>query len=75
MSPPGIADDHLDDHRGNVIVEGAGHWVQQESPSAVNEALLTFLGSIDLREHSGTGPRITGSGSTESRTTDRKEIR
>lgn len=26
-----------------VIVDGAGHWVQQERPNEVNEALLTFL--------------------------------
>jgi pimeloyl-ACP methyl ester carboxylesterase len=75
MSPPGIADDHLDDHRGNVIVAGAGHWVQQESPGEVNEALLTFLGSLDLGDRRGTSPGASGSGSSEFRTTDQKEIR
>jgi pimeloyl-ACP methyl ester carboxylesterase len=29
-----------------VVVEGAGHWVQQEAPEAVNAALLDFLGGI-----------------------------
>ena len=29
--------------RGSVLVEGAGHWVQQERPDAVNAALLEFL--------------------------------
>lgn len=29
--------------RGTVLVEGAGHWVQQEGPEAVNAALLGFL--------------------------------
>lgn len=29
--------------RGEVMVEGAGHWVQQEAPDAVNAALLGFL--------------------------------
>jgi pimeloyl-ACP methyl ester carboxylesterase len=29
--------------RGNVLVEGAGHWVQQERPAEVNAALLDFL--------------------------------
>jgi pimeloyl-ACP methyl ester carboxylesterase len=29
--------------RGSVLVEGAGHWVQQERPIEVNEALLAFL--------------------------------
>ncbi len=31
------------DFRGNTIVEGAGHWVQQEAPEAVNAALEFFL--------------------------------
>ena len=29
--------------RGSVLVEGAGHWVQQERPDAVNAALLEFF--------------------------------
>ena len=38
-------DGWLADHRGNVLVEGAGHWVQQEAPDEVNAALCsTFLG-------------------------------
>ena len=36
-------DGHLDDHRGTVLVDGAGHWVQQERPDEVNAALLDFL--------------------------------
>jgi pimeloyl-ACP methyl ester carboxylesterase len=36
----------LDDHRGNVLLEGAGHWVQQEWPAEVNAALLGFLDDI-----------------------------
>jgi pimeloyl-ACP methyl ester carboxylesterase len=47
MSPPSISDGWLTDHRGDVFVEGAGHWVQQESPGPVNDALLTFLSSLD----------------------------
>jgi pimeloyl-ACP methyl ester carboxylesterase len=43
MTPPRIMDGWLEDHRGTVIVEGAGHWVQQEKPAEVNEALLAFL--------------------------------
>jgi pimeloyl-ACP methyl ester carboxylesterase len=31
------------DLRGKVIVPGAGHWVQQETPEPVNEAMLKFL--------------------------------
>jgi pimeloyl-ACP methyl ester carboxylesterase len=47
MSPPGIMDGWLEDHRGTVLVEGAGHWVQQEKPDEVNEALLSFLRGLD----------------------------
>ena len=42
-------DGHVLDHRGNTIVEGAGHWVQQEAPDEVNAALLQFLGSLDRK--------------------------
>jgi pimeloyl-ACP methyl ester carboxylesterase len=48
MSPESIMDDHVTDHRGNTLVDGAGHWVQQEAPDEVNAALLAFLGSLDL---------------------------
>jgi pimeloyl-ACP methyl ester carboxylesterase len=44
---PGLA--FLDDHRANVVVEGAGHWVQQESPADVNDALLVFLNDVHGR--------------------------
>ncbi|MGB0113637.1 MAG: alpha/beta hydrolase [Ilumatobacteraceae bacterium] len=43
MSPPSTGHAQLDDHRGDVIVEGAGHWVQQEAADEVNRALLDFL--------------------------------
>ncbi|MFZ6004620.1 MAG: alpha/beta fold hydrolase [Actinomycetota bacterium] len=46
MTPLGIQDDIVTDHRGNVLVEGAGHWVQQESPGEVNEAIITFLNTL-----------------------------
>lgn len=36
----------LPDFRGHTLVEGAGHWVQQEAPAAFNDALLGFLGSL-----------------------------
>ena len=29
--------------RGKVLVQGAGHWIQQERPEEVNAALLAFL--------------------------------
>ncbi len=31
------------DFRGNVIVAGSGHWIQQEQPEATNAALIDFL--------------------------------
>jgi len=31
------------DHRGTQLVEGAGHWVQQEQAAEVNRLLLEFL--------------------------------
>lgn len=34
------------DLRGIHMIEGAGHWVQQEAPDQVNELLLAFLGSL-----------------------------
>ncbi len=34
------------DLRREVIVPGAGHWVQQQAPEAVNAALLEFLGEL-----------------------------
>jgi hypothetical protein len=30
--------------RGIQVVSGAGHWLPQEAPNAVNAALLEFLG-------------------------------
>jgi len=50
MSPPAAAEPWLTDHRGTVLVEGAGHWVQQQSPDAVNAALLGFITDLG-REH------------------------
>jgi pimeloyl-ACP methyl ester carboxylesterase len=34
------------DLRSEVVVPGAGHWVQQQEPDAVNAALLEFLGGL-----------------------------
>ena len=33
--------------RGIHMIEGAGHWVQQEAPDQVNEILIDFLGGLD----------------------------
>lgn len=46
MSPPAVMDGWLDDERGRVLVDGAGHWVQQEDPAPVNAALITFLHDV-----------------------------
>jgi pimeloyl-ACP methyl ester carboxylesterase len=43
MAPPSIGHAFMDDHRGDVIIDGAGHWVQQEKPTEVNDALLGWL--------------------------------
>lgn len=48
MSPAAIMDGWVDDHRGTTVIDGAGHWVQQEKPAEVNAALLAFLQSLDL---------------------------
>lgn len=34
---------YCDDFRGTTLVDGAGHWVQQEAPTEVNAALEAFL--------------------------------
>jgi pimeloyl-ACP methyl ester carboxylesterase len=37
----------LPDLRHLEILQGAGHWLQQERPDEVNAALVAFLGSLD----------------------------
>jgi pimeloyl-ACP methyl ester carboxylesterase len=34
------------DFRGSTIIDGAGHWVQQEAPAATNAALESFLAGL-----------------------------
>lgn len=34
------------DLRGKIIIEGAGHWIQQERPAEVNAALIAFLKQV-----------------------------
>ena len=46
MSPPAVMDGWLSDERGRVLVDGAGHWVQQEKPDEVNAALLGFIDDV-----------------------------
>jgi pimeloyl-ACP methyl ester carboxylesterase len=38
--------DNCTDLRVVSVIEGAGHWVQQEAPEEVNEALLRFLNGL-----------------------------
>ena len=47
LRPPESQDEWLLDHRGSVLIDGAGHWVQQEAADQVNAALLQFLGELD----------------------------
>ena len=35
----------MPDFRGATVIDGAGHWVQQERPAETNAALLSFLSS------------------------------
>ena len=35
-----------DDYRGTTLIEGAGHWVQQEAPGEVNAALARFVAGV-----------------------------
>ena len=49
MDPTGIERMRasLPDYRGEAILPGSGHWVQQETPQAFNDALLGFLRTLD----------------------------
>jgi pimeloyl-ACP methyl ester carboxylesterase len=46
MTPPENFLDSLTDHRGTVLVDGAGHWVQQEKPEEVNATLVRFVHEV-----------------------------
>ncbi len=37
------------DYRGTFLIDRAGHWVQQEQPERVVEALLTFFKRIEVK--------------------------
>ena len=49
MSPPSAQDGWLLDDRGTVLIDDAGHWVQQEKPAETNAALLDFLAGLSPR--------------------------
>jgi pimeloyl-ACP methyl ester carboxylesterase len=44
--PAEMMEGWVSDLRETVVIEGAGHWVQQERSREVNEALLRFLRNI-----------------------------
>ncbi len=47
MTPPEVMDGWLTDLRGIVLLDGAGHWTQQERPDQVNRELVAFLRGLD----------------------------
>jgi pimeloyl-ACP methyl ester carboxylesterase len=44
--PAEVMDGWVTDLRAKVVIEGAGHWIQQERPEEVNDALLGFLADL-----------------------------
>lgn len=48
MDPSGIErmTNLLPDFRGSTVLDGVGHWTQQEAPAAFNDALLGFLHTL-----------------------------
>ncbi len=50
MDPSGIdrMQRLLPDFRGYTLLDGVGHWIQQEAPAAFNAALLNFLSDVAI---------------------------
>ena len=48
LDPAGIKrmEQSLPEFRGATLIPGSGHWVQQETPAAFNDALLGFLATL-----------------------------
>lgn len=46
VDPYDFAGMACNDFRGTTIIDGAGHWVQQEAPQATNAALAAFFESL-----------------------------
>ena len=48
MDPSGVErmGNLLSDFRGATILDGVGHWTQQEAPAAFNQALLGYLKAL-----------------------------
>jgi pimeloyl-ACP methyl ester carboxylesterase len=48
LASPDAMKPWLSDLRSTAIIEGAGHWIQQERPDEVNAELLGFLSNLRL---------------------------
>ena len=46
--PAAVMDGWVTDLRVNAVIDGAGHWVQQQSPDQVNELLLDWLADVHV---------------------------
>jgi pimeloyl-ACP methyl ester carboxylesterase len=46
FSPPEAMEGWVTDLREQIVVPEAGHWVQQQAPEAVNDALLRFVRTV-----------------------------
>jgi pimeloyl-ACP methyl ester carboxylesterase len=42
-----VAGVDCDDFRGSTIIDGVGHWVQQQAPDETNAALEKFVRGLD----------------------------
>jgi pimeloyl-ACP methyl ester carboxylesterase len=41
-------EENVADLRGNIVLDGAGHWLPLERTTEVNSALLAFLRGLDM---------------------------
>jgi pimeloyl-ACP methyl ester carboxylesterase len=55
LTPPTVMDGFVNDHRGSILIDGAGHWVQQERPAEVNAALIEFATTVTSGNESKEG--------------------
>jgi pimeloyl-ACP methyl ester carboxylesterase len=44
--PSAVMDGWVTDLRVDAVIEGAGHWVQQQAPDEVNRLLLGWLAEV-----------------------------
>ena len=44
--------EYVTDLRGSMVLDGCGHWVQQERPEAVNAALIRVVACPEMWHHS-----------------------